>query len=147
LKFSLSKNYFLIPEKISITALNPLSCQAYKNVQSVSQKALIKIDVDGSGPLDPFEVTCEFLSDGRVLTVLGHSSEHSTVVDSFQEPGSYDQTIEYNAKMPQIEALLNRSRECSQRLTYGCKSARLFNTPYCKLLLKLNFRILLKIMF
>lgn len=98
-------------------------------MQSVSQKAFIKVDVDGSGPLDPFEVTCEFLSDGRVLTVLGHSSEHSTVVDSFQEPGSYDQTIEYNARMPQIEALLNRSRECTQRLTYSCRSARLFNSP------------------
>ena len=110
-------------------ALNPLSCQAYKNVQSVNKKADIKIDVDGSGPLDPFEVTCEFFADGSVRTVLGHSSEHSTVVDSFQEPGSYDQIIEYNAKMPQIEALLNRSHECSQRLTYNCRSARLFNSP------------------
>lgn len=109
--------------------MNPLSCQAYKNVQSVNQKAFISIDVDGSGPLDPFQVTCEFLSDGRVLTVLGHSSEHSTVVDSFQDPGSYYQTIEYNAKLPQIEALLNRSRECSQRLSYSCRSARLFNSP------------------
>lgn len=41
-------------------ALNPLSCTAYKNVQSVQQRAHIKIDVDGSGPLDPFPVTCEF---------------------------------------------------------------------------------------
>lgn len=118
------------------TSLNPLSCQAFKNVQTVGQKANIKIDVDGSGPLDPFDVTCEFLTDGRVLTVLGHSSEHSTVVDSFQEPGSYDQTIEYNARMPQIEALLNRSRECSQRLIYSCRNARLFNSPSDEL----NFR-------
>lgn len=42
------------------SALNPLSCQAYKNVQSVQQKANILIDVDGSGPLNPFPVTCEF---------------------------------------------------------------------------------------
>lgn len=41
-------------------SLNPLSCQAYKNVQSVNQRASIMIDVDGSGPLDPFPVTCEF---------------------------------------------------------------------------------------
>jgi contactin associated protein-like 2 len=111
------------------TSLNPLSCQAYKNVQSVNQKAYIKIDVDGSGPLKPFPVTCEFLSDGRVLTVLGHSSEHSTVVDSFQEPGSFEQNIIYDADLPQIEALLNRSRECSQRLIYSCQSSRLFNSP------------------
>lgn len=111
------------------TSLNPLSCQAYKNVQSVNQKAYIKIDVDGSGPLKPFPVTCEFLSDGRVLTVLGHSSEHSTVVDSFQEPGSFEQNIIYDAELPQVEALLNRSRECSQRLIYSCQSSRLFNSP------------------
>lgn len=43
-----------------ITALNPLSCQAYKNVQSVQQRASVMIDVDGSGPLNPFPVTCEF---------------------------------------------------------------------------------------
>lgn len=109
----------------------------------MNQNAFIKIDVDGSGPLDPFEVTCEFLSDGRVLTVLGHSSEHSTVVDSFQDPGSYDQTIEYDAKMPQIEALLNRSSDCSQRLSYSCRSARLFNSP-CKFLNSIAFFALLK---
>ena len=95
----------------------------------MNQKANINIDVDGSGLLDPFAVKCEFLSDGRVLTVLGHSSDHSTVVDSFQDPGSYYQVIEYNARMPQIEGLLNRSRECSQRLSYSCRSARLFNSP------------------
>lgn len=107
----------------------------------MNQKARINIDVDGSGPLDPFPVTCEFLSDGRVLTVLGHSSEHSTVVDSFQEPGSYDQTITYEAKLPQIEALLNRSRECWQRLSYSCRSARLFNSPCKNLSLVLSIKI------
>lgn len=44
-----------------LTAVNPLSCAAYKNVNSVGQRAELKIDVDGSGPLKPFPVTCEFL--------------------------------------------------------------------------------------
>lgn len=43
-----------------IAALNPLSCQAFKNVQAVQQRASVNIDVDGSGPLKPFPVTCEF---------------------------------------------------------------------------------------
>lgn len=43
-----------------ISALNPLSCQAFKNVQAVQQRASVNIDVDGSGPLKPFPVTCEF---------------------------------------------------------------------------------------
>ncbi|XP_037041687.1 neurexin-4 isoform X2 [Bradysia coprophila] len=111
------------------TSLNPLSCQAYKNVQAVRQRASIKIDVDGSGPLDPFPVTCEFYSDGRIVTVLSHSKEHTTTVDGFQEPGSFEQNIIYEAELPQIEALLNRSHNCWQRLTYQCQSSRLFNSP------------------
>ncbi|KAJ6647209.1 Neurexin-4 [Pseudolycoriella hygida] len=111
------------------TSLNPLSCQAYKNVQSVRQRASIKIDVDGSGPLDPFPVTCEFYSDGRIVTVVSHSKEHTTTVDGFAEPGSFEQNIIYEADLPQIEALLNRSHNCWQRLTYQCQSSRLFNSP------------------
>lgn len=132
--------------------MNPLSCQAFKNVQSVQQRANINIDVDGSGPLDPFPVTCEFYceflvtisaftptnmkqnsfrppADGRVVTVLSHSKEHTTVVDGFQEPGSFEQNIAYEASLPQIEALLNRSQNCWQRLSYQCRASRLFNTP------------------
>lgn len=45
-----------------LLALNPLSCEAYKNTNPVGQRALVKIDVDGSGPLAPFPVTCEFYS-------------------------------------------------------------------------------------
>ncbi|CAM6031990.1 unnamed protein product, partial [Sphagnum compactum] len=111
------------------TSLNPLSCQAYKNVQSVNQRASIMIDVDGSGPLKPFPVTCEFYADGRVVTVLSHSSDHTTVVDGFQEPGSFEQKIIYEADLPQIEAMLNRSQSCWQSLSYGCYSSKIFNSP------------------
>ncbi|XP_055708283.1 neurexin-4 isoform X1 [Phlebotomus papatasi] len=111
------------------TSLNPLSCVAYKNVQSVHQRANINIDVDGSGPLKPFPVTCEFYADGRVITVLSHSQEHSTTVDGFQEPGSYRQDIIYEAELPEIMALLNRSHTCWQRLSYACRSSRLMNSP------------------
>uniref|UniRef100_A0A6B2EGY6 Putative neurexin iv n=1 Tax=Phlebotomus kandelakii TaxID=1109342 RepID=A0A6B2EGY6_9DIPT len=111
------------------TSLNPLSCVAYKNVQSVQQRANINIDVDGSGPLKPFPVTCEFYSDGRVITVLSHDQEHSTTVDGYQEPGSYRQEIFYEADLPEIVALLNRSHTCWQRLSYACRSSRLMNSP------------------
>ncbi|XP_053677139.1 neurexin-4 [Anopheles nili] len=111
------------------TPMNALSCQAFKNVHDVKQRQRIEIDVDGSGPLAPFPVTCEFYSDGRVVTVLSHSSEHTTRVDGFAEPGSFEQNIIYEADLPQIEALLNRSSECWQTLTYACRSSRLFNSP------------------
>ncbi|KAF4517229.1 hypothetical protein B566_EDAN005283 [Ephemera danica] len=110
-------------------SLNALSCTAYKNTNSVGQSARINIDVDGSGPLPPFPVTCEYFTDGRILTLLGHYNQQPTRVDGFQEPGSFIQDIVYEADANQIEAFLNRSISCSQRLQYSCKRSRLFNTP------------------
>lgn len=109
----------------------PHSCRDYKNSTRVGQKATIRIDVDGKGPLEPFPVSCEFLPDGRIVTILRHKSEHSTSVDGFQDPGSYFKEIEYEASPQQIEVLLKRVRKCSQSLSYSCRSARLFNSP-CK---------------
>ncbi|PSN48824.1 Neurexin-4 [Blattella germanica] len=121
---------FSLNDKSSIVAaLNPLSCTAYKNTNSVNQRAELKIDVDGSGPLRPFPVTCEFYADGRVLTVVSHNNDETTPVDGFQEPGSFIQDIMYEADMEQIEALINRSSTCQQRLRYECKQSHLFNSP------------------
>ncbi|CAH1134406.1 unnamed protein product [Ceutorhynchus assimilis] len=111
------------------SSINSLSCQAYKNIQAVGQKAEIKIDVDGSGPLAPFPVTCQFSADGTVSTILHHSSEATTTVDGFQEPGSFVQDIQYEADDDQIVALINRSDTCTQNIQYACKQARLFNSP------------------
>ncbi|XP_033339316.1 neurexin-4 isoform X1 [Megalopta genalis] len=111
------------------TSLNPLSCEAYKNINSVNQRADIKIDVDGSGPLKPFPVVCEFYTDGRVRTIVRHNNERITPVDGFQEPGSFVQDIIYDADMDQIEALLNRSTSCRQRISYECVRSKLFNSP------------------
>lgn len=98
-------------------------------MNSVNQRAEIKIDVDGSGPLEPFPVTCEFFSDGRVMTVLRHSNEVPTPVDGFSGPGSFVQDISYDADIDQIEAFLNRSTRCSQKIKYECKHSKLFNSP------------------
>lgn len=111
------------------TSINPLSCQAFKNVQSTGPKAEIKIDVDGSGPLAPFPVTCEFYADGRVATVLHHNNQETTHVDGFQEPGSFKQDIYYEASDDQIVSLINRSSTCYQHIQYACKNARLLNSP------------------
>lgn len=70
-----------------------------------------------------------FPADGRVLTVVSHRNEGTTPVDGFQEPGSFVQDVMYDADMDQIEALINRSTSCQQRLRYECKQSRLFNSP------------------
>ncbi|XP_072939887.1 neurexin-4 [Epargyreus clarus] len=111
------------------TSVHPLSCQAYKNAIGVSRSAEIQIDVDGSGPLPAFPVTCEFYSDGRILTSVAHTAAARSRVDGFQEAGSFRQDIAYDASRAQLEALLQRSHRCTQRLEYSCRHSRLLNSP------------------
>ena len=87
------------------------------------------IDIDGSGPLAPFPVRCEFFPDGRNITFVGHANEEATKVDGFEEKGSFSQPIFYDASMEMMEALINRSSNCYQKLGYDCKRSRLLNTP------------------
>ncbi|KOB71646.1 Uncharacterized protein OBRU01_10999, partial [Operophtera brumata] len=103
------KEEYCCPNEVVFDAsVHPLSCLAYKNVQAVSRSADLHIDVDGSGPLPAFP---------------------STVVDGYQEPGSFRQDISYDASRAQLEALLNRSHSCTQRLEYRCRHSRLLNSP------------------
>ena len=89
----------------------------------------IKIDVDGSGPLDPFWVTCLLTPDNKIETILHHQNESPTPVSAFNQPGSYIQDIKYDAPLEQIVNLVNRSDHCHQRIKYECKNARLLNSP------------------
>ncbi|XKL68715.1 hypothetical protein PGB90_006484 [Kerria lacca] len=111
------------------TPLNPLSCEAYKQMNTVGQRVNIKIDIDGSGLLEPFPVTCQYHSDGRVITEIHHRNEEPTIVDGFQEEGSFKQDIIYEADMSQIEFLINRSSNCWQSIRYDCQQSKLFNSP------------------
>lgn len=111
------------------TPLFLLSCEAYKEVNNVGQRVDIKIDIDGSGPLEPFPVTCQYHSDGRIITEVHHKNEDPTKVDGFQEEGSFKQDIIYDASIDQIEALINRSSSCWQSIRYDCWQSRLFNSP------------------
>ncbi len=111
------------------TSLNFKSCVHYKNVHPESRYAETVIDVDGSGPLAPFPVRCEFFPDGRNITYIGHANEEATKVDGFEEKGSYRQVIHYDTSMDIMEAMINRSKTCLQKLGYDCKRSRLLNTP------------------
>jgi hypothetical protein len=78
---------------VVFAALNPLSCTAYKNTNAVNQRAEMKIDVDGSGPLRPFPVTCEF-----------YGEDHTQILLAFRFP------------LP-VEALLYWCEDCSKLYT------------------------------
>jgi len=108
---------------------NPVSCDAFKIEHTSTSSTDILIDVDGSGPLEPFKVTCKFFSDRPTVTILHHKNEATTHVEGYQAPGSFRQDIIYNADFDQIEILVNKSYTCKQFLRYDCFNARLFNTP------------------
>lgn len=108
---------------------HPLSCLAYKIDNPKSKKADVKLDVDGSGPLEPFYATCIFPSGERAQTIIHHRNENPTEVRGFHLPGSYAQDITYDTPFDQIVELVNRSYECKQKLKYECFNARLLNTP------------------
>ena len=67
------------------------------------------------------------LPGNRNLTFIGHLNEEQTKVDGFDEKGSFLQLIHYAASYHVIEALINESGKCSQKLGYECKQSRLFN--------------------
>ncbi|XP_045134698.1 neurexin-4-like isoform X1 [Portunus trituberculatus] len=111
------------------TPLNPISCAAYGLQNPGVKRAEIYVDVDGSGPLVPFPVSCEFYNDGQVHSYLSHKHEKLTTVDGFEKRGSYVQNIIYDAGMEQIEIFVNRSARCRQRIHFECLKAKLFNSP------------------
>lgn len=108
---------------------HPVSCEAYRQSGASGSTVEIEIDVDGSGPLKAFPVTCEFFNDGRTYTHVGHKNDQTTPVNGFDSPGSFVQDITYNAQVEQMEILINRSYTCRQRLRYECKRSRLLNSP------------------
>jgi len=112
------------------TSLNWLSCVHFQNKHPESRYTQTIIDIDGSGPIPPVPVTCEFFpGEERNITYINHEQMQSTKVDGFEEKGSYYQEIQYHAPIQMIETLVNRSRSCVQKLGYECKRSRLLNTP------------------
>ena len=87
------------------------------------------LDIDGSGPLHPFRARCEYLPGRRFITYIGHLNDEATVVNGFDEKGSFTQIIHYEASLPAIEALISTSGKCSQKLDYECKRSKLFGSP------------------
>lgn len=114
---------------VFFSALHPTSCEAYRNAHPGNQRTQVVIDPDGSGPLAPFPVTCQYYARGKTETFIHHGSEQWTEVDGKQEPGSFVENIIYDGDFPQIEAVVNRSTSCKQMIEYKCRQSRLFNSP------------------
>ena len=115
-----------------------ISCKVVENMQSCAQflngnmahsneSYVVTLDLGLGDFLPSLEVFCEFSQEGEVVTSVRHSNEEMTKVDGFQERGSFHQIIHYHASLDQIKALVMRSKQCWQSLSYKCKESRLLD--------------------
>ena len=111
---------------VCATSLHYRSCAQYLHFTGYTGLAhQVTLDLDGVGPLPPISVSCRLGHEGEVFTLIRHGNEEATKVDGFQERGSFQQVIYYQADAAAMEALVGRSTWCSQNLTYDCRGSRL----------------------
>lgn len=97
----------------------PMSCDALRIEKPQLKEISTYLDVDGSGPLGAFPVTCRFI-DKITQTIIHHRSENEITVQGFDNKGSFILPIEYLASENSISNLIDRSKSCSQYLSYKC---------------------------
>jgi len=80
------------------------------------------IDPDGEGGVTAFTVGCDMTDKNKVgVTVISHDSENRTLVNGFEERGSYLRNVTYTeADQLQLERLTASSASCEQFIKYEC---------------------------
>ena len=99
------------------------SCQQFLQF-SGRKEGQVRVDPDGSGPLEPVTLHCA-LENNKFLSSVSHSSPEPTKVDGFQGPGSFSQAILYSVPSPQVDLLISRAAACWQSLRYDCRQSGL----------------------
>ena len=110
----------------------PISCADIKTyVSGVSRNYVI--DPDGEGGLAPFTAYCDMTDKKGVgVTVISHDSESRTVVNGYEDRGSYVRNVHYTGvSLSQLASLTRVSSHCEQFIKYECYHSGLwFNSPY-----------------
>ncbi|KAL9989348.1 hypothetical protein ACROYT_G003889 [Oculina patagonica] len=104
------------------------SCSDLKKLDPTAVSGTYVIDPDGEGGLPPlYDVTCDMTDKNGVgVTVISHDSEGRTLVDGFEDPGSYSREIQYKgANFSQLASLANVSSHCEQFIKYECHGSLL----------------------
>ena len=104
------------------------SCSDLKKLDPKAGNGTYVIDPDGEGRGPPFNVTCDMTDKNAVgVTVISHDSENRTLVDGFEEAGSYSRDINYTeADLQQLASLTNVSTHCEQFIKYECFNSLMF---------------------
>ena len=105
----------LIGHLLSVVALW-LSCSHLKKGDPTTVSGNYNIDPDGEGGLEPFSVYCDMTNKNGVgVTVISHDSESRTIVDGYEDKGSYSRDINYTgASLSQLAGLTSVSLHCEQ---------------------------------
>ena len=105
-----------------VSAEWPSSCSDYKQKNSSLKDGNYVIDPDGEGGVTPFTVLCNMSDEAGVgVTVISHDSEQRTLVNGFEEPGSYSRNVKYTgANLTQLAGLTQISIHCEQFIRYEC---------------------------
>ena len=99
-----------------------LSCSHLKKGDPTTVSGNYNIDPDGEGGLEPFSVYCDMTNKNGVgVTVISHDSESRTIVDGYEDKGSYSRDINYTgASLSQLAGLTSVSLHCEQFIKYEC---------------------------
>ena len=113
--------------QIFFTALAK-SCSDLKTFDPAAESGNYVIDPDGEGGLPPFGVTCDMNDKNGVgVTVISHDSENRTLVDGYEEAGSYTRDIYYTGvSLSQLASLTTVSSHCEQFIKYECYGSDLW---------------------
>ena len=103
------------------------SCSEIKSLSPQATDGTYVIDPDGERGLAPFNVSCDMTDKNGVgVTVIGHDSEDRTVVNGYEEKGSYARDVHYSGgSVAQLASLTVVSAYCEQFIKYECRSALL----------------------
>ena len=105
------------------------SCSHLKKLDPTAVNGNYVIDPNGEGGLPPlYNVTCDMTEKNGVgVTVISHDSETRTLVNGFEDPGSYSRDIQYKgADLSQLASLAKVSLHCEQFIKYECKHSCIF---------------------
>uniref|UniRef100_A0A0K0F2N7 Neurexin-4 n=1 Tax=Strongyloides venezuelensis TaxID=75913 RepID=A0A0K0F2N7_STRVS len=125
------------------TSMLPYSCEDYiQRIQLQNKKSKgifsgfksrikyetnITIDIDGSGPLVPFQVQCIYsnkthpeMSDS-IDTILYHDMPYGMYVTGSTEPGSVRRTLGYGITEDTLEKFIDSFGFCKQYMRYQCR--------------------------
>uniref|UniRef100_A0A673KZV3 Contactin-associated protein-like 2 n=1 Tax=Sinocyclocheilus rhinocerous TaxID=307959 RepID=A0A673KZV3_9TELE len=100
------------------------SCEEYKHLGRSSDTYWI--DPDGSGPLEPFRVTCNVMEDKVWTTIVNDLPAQSSVAAGSRAEDKTVLTLNYSMS---VNAVTSSAEFCEQHVAYMCYKSRLLNSP------------------